>query len=87
MTTTHDVQLGLAADGSPVAYWGGYGVVCPAIVTTNGSLAVLMRSHARPVSLTDAGMAFFIGRAIFALGGHYYYREHNSEGQEHDKAF
>lgn len=61
------VVLGATQHGHAVLFWTGYGVVCPCEVTTNGSLHTLMRSWGRPVSLTNAGVAFFIGRAMAAV--------------------
>ena len=61
------VVLGETQHGHAVMYWDGYGVVCPCEVTTNGSLRTLMRSWGRPVTLTDVGAAFFLGRAVYAV--------------------
>lgn len=60
------VLLGEAHGGHAVMYWSDYGVVCPSVVTTNGSLRTLMRSWAVPVALTPAGAAFFVGRAMYS---------------------
>lgn len=62
-----EILLGKAASGCGVWYWPHYGVVCPCIVTTNGNLRTLMRSWARPASLTPEGCAFFVGCAVYAM--------------------
>lgn len=63
------VLLGHADRGHAIWWWPGYGVVCPTLVTTNGSTYTLFRSWAAPVSLTEAGAAYFVAWALWATLG------------------
>jgi len=62
-----EVLLGRAYNGCGIWYWPDYGVTCPCLVTTNGSLATLLRSWGVPTSLTPEGAAFFVGRAFYTF--------------------
>lgn len=59
--------IGWTRRGREILYWDRYGLVCPDEATTNGSVYALMSSIARPVGLTNAGAAWFVGYALFSL--------------------
>ena len=60
-----NVLIGYSARRHPVWLWTGYGLVCPDLVTTNGSVFVLLESHGFPVELTPPGAAWFVGWAFY----------------------
>jgi hypothetical protein len=68
-STKLDVLLGWSRNGAEIMYWRNYGAVCPDVVTTNGDVWLLLKSHGAPTRLTPPGAAFFLGRFLWGYLG------------------